>query len=45
MQLSKAAFNEIFKEGALLQLSGLIVGLDALIVAMAVVLFPYLWKE
>lgn len=45
MQLSKAAFNEIFKEGALLQLSGLIVGLDALIVAMAIILFPYLWKE
>lgn len=45
MRLSKAAFNEIFREGALLQLSGLIVGLDALIIAMAVVLFPYLWKE
>lgn len=45
MQLSKAAFNEIFKEGALLQLSALIMGLDALIVVMAIVLFPYLWKE
>ena len=45
MRLSKTAFNEIFKEGALLQLAGLIVGLDALIIAMAVVLFPYLWKE
>jgi heme exporter protein B len=45
MRLSKAAYNEIFRDGALLQLSGLIVGLDALIVAMAVILFPYLWKE
>jgi heme exporter protein B len=45
MRLSKAAFNEIFKEGALLQLCGLIVGLDALIVAMAAILFPYLWKD
>lgn len=45
MQLSKAAFNEIFRDGALLQLSGLILGLDALIIAMAIVLFPYLWKE
>ena len=45
MQLSKAAFNEIFREGALLQLTGLIIGLDLLIVGMAVVLFPYLWKE
>ena len=45
MRLSKVAFNEIFREGALLQLSGLIIGLDALIVAMAIILFPYLWKE
>ncbi len=45
MQLSKAAFNEIFKDGGLLQLTLLITGLDALIVAMAIVLFPYLWKE
>jgi heme exporter protein B len=45
MRLSKAAFNEVFREGALLQLTGLIIGLDVLIVAMAVVLFPYLWKE
>jgi heme exporter protein B len=45
MRLSKTAFNEIFKEGAVLQLTGLIIGLDALIIAMAVVLFPYLWKE
>ena len=45
MRLSKAAFNEIFREGALLQLTGLILGLDLLIVGMAVVLFPYMWKE
>ena len=45
MKFSKTAFNEIFREGALFQLAGLIVGLDALIIAMAVVLFPYLWKE
>ncbi len=45
MQLSRTAFNEIFKEGAVLHLAALIVGLDALVIAMAVVLFPYLWKE
>lgn len=45
MRLSRAAFNEVFREGALLQLTGLIIGLDVLIVAMAVILFPYLWKE
>lgn len=45
MRLSKAAFAEIFKEGAVLQLSGLIIGLDVLVIALAVILFPYLWKE
>lgn len=45
MQLSRTAFNEIFKEGAVLHLAALIVGLDALVIAMAVVLFPYLWKD
>lgn len=45
MRLSKAAFNEVFKEGVVLQLTGLIICLDALIIAMAAVLFPYLWKD
>lgn len=45
MRLSKAAFNEVFKEGVVMQLTGLIIGLDALIIVLAVVLFPYLWKE
>jgi len=45
MRLSKAAFAEIFKEGAVLQLSGLIIGLDVLVIALAVILFPYLWKD
>ena len=45
MRLSKSAFNEVFRQGAVLNLTGLIIGLDALIVAMAVVLFPYLWKD
>ncbi len=45
MRLSKAAFAEIFREGAVLQLAGLIAGLDVLVIAMAIVLFPYLWKD
>jgi heme exporter protein B len=45
MRLSKTAFAEVFKTGAVLQLSALIVGLDVLVVVMAVILFPYLWKE
>ena len=45
MRLSKAAFAEVFKEGAVLQLAGLITGLDVLVIALAIILFPYLWKE
>jgi len=45
MKLSKAAFAEVFKEGAVLQLALLIIGLDALVVVLAIILFPYLWKE
>jgi heme exporter protein B len=45
MRLSKSAFAEIFREGALLQISGLIVLMDVLVVALAIILFPFLWKE
>ena len=45
MRLSKAAFAEVFKEGAVLQLTGMIIGLDLLVIALAVILFPYLWKD
>jgi heme exporter protein B len=45
MRLSKAAFAEVFKEGAIMQLAGLIAGLDVLVIALAVILFPYLWKD
>lgn len=45
MRLSKAAFAEVFKEGAVLQLAGLIAGLDVLVITLAVILFPFLWKD
>ncbi len=45
MRLSKVAFAEVFKEGAVLQMAGLISGLDVLVIALAIILFPYLWKE
>ena len=45
MRLSKTAFTEVFKEGALLQMTGLIAGLDVLVIGLALILFPYLWKE
>lgn len=45
MRLSKAAFSEVFREGAVLQLVGLITLMDVLVIVMAGILFPYLWKE
>lgn len=45
MRLSKAAFSEVFRDGAVWQLAGLIAGLDVLVIALAVILFPYLWKD
>lgn len=45
MRLSKTAFGEVFKAGAVWQLCGLVIGLDVLIIALAIILFPYLWKD
>lgn len=45
IRLSRAAFGEIFREGALLQLVLLVLALDVLVLALSVILFPYLWKE
>ncbi len=45
MRLSKSGFAEVFRDGAVLQLAGLIVGLDVLVFVLAIVLFPFLWKE
>ncbi len=45
MRLSKAAFAEIFREGAILQLAALVGLMDVLVIVLAVILFPFLWKE
>lgn len=45
MKLSKSAFGEIFREGALLQMSLLLLGFDVMVIALAVILFPFLWKD
>lgn len=45
MRLSKAAFGEVFREGALMQISLLLTGLDLLVIVLAIVLFPFLWKD
>ena len=45
MRLSKTAFNEVFRDGALINMCGLILGLDLLVVVMSTILFPFLWKD
>ncbi len=45
IRLSKSAFGEVFRSGAVLQLSLLILALDAMVVVMAMVLFPFIWKD
>ena len=45
MRLSKTAFAEVFKEGAVLQLVGLVSLLDVLVIVLSAILFPYLWKD
>jgi heme exporter protein B len=45
IRLSKHAYGEVFKAGAVWQLTGLLAGLDVLVIIMAAVLFPYLWKD
>lgn len=45
MRLSKSAFSEVFRDGAVLQLAGLTGLMDLLVIVLAVILFPYLWKD
>jgi heme exporter protein B len=45
LKLSKVAFGEVFRDDAVMQLCLMIGGLDIIIVVMALVLFPYLWKD
>ena len=45
IRLSKSAFGEVFREGALLQISLLLIAMDILVIVLAIVLFPFLWKD
>jgi len=45
IRLSKAAFGEVFREGALLQISLLLLALDLLVSVLAIVLYAFLWKD
>ncbi len=45
MRVSKAAFGEIFKENVFLQSILLLAALDAMVVILSIILFPFLWKD
>lgn len=45
MRISKAGMGEIFQAGALCDLVWLLCGLDVLVMVMAVILFPFLWRD
>jgi len=45
IRLSKLAFAETFREGVPLQVVGLLLALDASVVVLALILFPFLWKD
>ncbi len=45
MRLSKSGFAEVFRDGAVWQLAGLVAGLDILVFTLSVILFPFLWKD
>ncbi len=45
IRISKSAFGEIFREGALIQMVLLLSGFDILIIALSLILFPFLWKD
>ncbi|HEY5369260.1 MAG TPA: heme exporter protein CcmB [Hanamia sp.] len=45
IRLSKSAFGEVFRDGAIMQITMLLIGLDVLVVVLSIVLFPFLWKD
>jgi heme exporter protein B len=45
IRLSRTAYGEVFREGALLQISLLLGGLDVLVIVLGIVLFPFLWRD
>ena len=45
VRISKQAYGEIFKEGAIMQMVLLLGALDILVIIMCMILFPFLWKD
>jgi heme exporter protein B len=45
IRLSKVAFGEVFRENAVQQLVLLLGALDVMVIALCLILFPFLWKD
>ena len=45
VKISKSAFGEIFRDGALIQMVLLLGALDLMVVILSLILFPFLWKD
>lgn len=45
IRISRLTFGEVFREGAVGQMILTLSSLNALVIALALVLFPFLWKE
>ncbi|MFZ9717883.1 MAG: heme exporter protein CcmB [Chitinophagaceae bacterium] len=45
LRISKAAFGEIFRAGALPEMILLLLALDAMVLILSLILFPFLWKD
>jgi heme exporter protein B len=45
VKLSKSAFSEIFRDGAPLQIVLLLLALDISVIFLAIILYPFLWKD
>ncbi len=45
IKISKTGFAEVFKDGTVWKLAGLITGLDILVIVLSIILFPFLWKD
>ncbi|HAN39809.1 MAG TPA: cytochrome C biogenesis protein, partial [Chitinophagaceae bacterium] len=43
-KLAQSAFATVV-QGGFWQMTGLLIGFDALVVALAYILFPFLWKD
>jgi heme exporter protein B len=44
MKISATGFSSVI-QGGFIQMVGMLVGLDILVVALALILFPFLWKD